>query len=77
MDMRTPAAERNTFTAGMLVLAGLTASAVVAAVSGSQAQIHTHCTTDGTCTELGCAQHHPGFGCAVTDDDVCNCVGTG
>jgi hypothetical protein len=48
MDMRTPAAERNTFTAGMLVLAGLKASAVVAAVSGSQAQIHTHCTTDGT-----------------------------
>lgn len=77
MDTNAVTAEKDRSTVGMLVFAGVTAAAVVGGVSVSRAaQVHTHCTTDGTCTELGCEQHHPGFYCAVTDDDVCNCVGS-
>ena len=61
MDTKTVTDEKNRSTVGMLVLAGIVASAVVAGVSVTRAQVPTHCTTDGTCTELGCTQNHPGF----------------
>jgi hypothetical protein len=69
--------ESDRSTAGLFVLAGATAAAFIGGATVVRAgQIHTHCTTDGTCSELGCTANHPGFACAVTDDDVCNCAGT-
>jgi hypothetical protein len=73
MDTKTVTADKNRSTVGLLLLAGVTAAALIAGTSVSRAQVHTHCTTTG-CEELGCSEHHPGFECKVTDDDVCNCV---
>ena len=73
MDQNT-VAERRRSIAGMFVLAGVTAASFVLGSNVSLAQDHTHCTV--LCNNAGCKENHPGFDCKVTDDNVCNCVGS-